>query len=619
VHVGSANDSIHRWFLASVRQFPWHSAGVVILSVLNSFADGLSISLLIPFLTMLFARNGAGPTANGTLGKLLLSLTEYAGPGRELSTVSCAIVALVALKAGFAYGQQRLSYWISGRISCDLRSRIHENLLKVDYQYISLNDNARLLNTLDGEAWRATEAISTFFGLFTSLCMAVVLSGILLLISWQLTLLVALLVGSVSALMLLFDRRLRAISAKSVELADDLYERAMEVFNAMRMTRAYGQEARAQLAYDEASARLFEISMRRVRSTCAGHATQEVLYAINFVVVIFASLRLELGGAVLIAYLALLHRLQPHVRAIDAARMQLAASSGSVRAVSRLLCLPHWSASAPTAPAPPRLEGAIRFERVSFAYLGKDQEPRTALDEVTFELPVGEMTAIVGWSGAGKSTILNLLFRFYDPASGSITLNGTPIDRFDLGWWRAQLAIAGQDADLIGGTIRDNIAYGRHSAVFEDVVAAAKLANVHDFVLSLPLGYETRVGSRGVLLSGGQRQRIGLARALLRRSGILLLDEATNSLDSMTESEILRALEVLRGQLTIVVIAHRLSTTRTADRVIALSGGRVVESGSPADLLRADGLYRQMVQLQELIQQRDEPRGAIESTVELAL
>ena len=179
-----------------------------------------------------------------------------------------------------------------------------------------------------------------------------------------------------------------------------------------------------------------------------------------------------------------------------------------------------------------------------------------------------------------------------------------PLDRLDLDWWRGQLAIAGQDAELIGGTIRDNIAYGKEGATFAEIVDAAKRASVHDFVSSLPLGYETRVGSRGVLLSGGQRQRIGLARALLRRKGILVLDEATNSLDSMTEAEILRSLEELRDQMTIIVIAHRLSTTRTADHVIALADGKVAEAGTPPELLRSGGLYCKMVQLQDLAELR---------------
>jgi subfamily B ATP-binding cassette protein MsbA len=331
---------------------------------------------------------------------------------------------------------------------------------------------------------------------------------------------------------------------------------------------------------------------------------RDVLYAVNFVIVIFVALALGIGGATMIAYLALLHRLQPHVRAIDEARMELVSLGGSIDTVAALLALAPWSPGAGREIQPDAVESGVRFDRVSFAYSGKDLEKRNALDEVSLEFPVGKMTAVVGWSGAGKTTLINLLFRFYDPSSGSITLNGVPLQQLDLDWWRSQLSIAGQDAELIGGTIRENIAYGKEGATFEEIVDAAKRASVHDFVSSLPLGYETRVGSRGVLLSGGQRQRIGLARALLRRQGILVLDEATNSLDSMTEAEVLRSLEELREQMTIIVIAHRLSTTRTADQVIALADGKVAEAGTPAELLRNSGLYSKMVQLQDLAELR---------------
>jgi ABC-type multidrug transport system fused ATPase/permease subunit len=299
--------------------------------------------------------------------------------------------------------------------------------------------------------------------------------------------------------------------------------------------------------------------------------------------------------------------------------MHLASVSASILAVSKLLRLSHWDPQGPGTVTRTQLKRAIRFEHVSFAYSGKNDEVRNAITDVTLEFPIGRVTGIVGWSGAGKSTLTNLLFRFYDPSKGTISVDGVPLPRLDLVWWRSQLAIAGQDAELVGGTIRDNIAYGKENATFEEIVEAAQRACIHDFILTLPQGYETQVGGRGALLSGGQRQRIGLARALVRRSAILVLDEATNSVDSMTEAEILRSLEELRGQMTIIVIAHRLSTTRTADHVIALAEGRVAEAGSPAELLRRKGLYAQMVQLQEQAHLRPEPLEILEKPVESLL
>jgi subfamily B ATP-binding cassette protein MsbA len=292
--------------------------------------------------------------------------------------------------------------------------------------------------------------------------------------------------------------------------------------------------------------------------------------------------------------------MQPHVKSVDETRTHLIALSGSIAAVTRLLDLEPWSAHANGTLRPEGLRDRVRFTDVSFSYEGKDAEQRNAIEHVSLDIPFGKTTAIVGSSGAGKTTLTNLLFRFHDPDDGQILVDGVPLDTMDLNWWRSQLAVAGQDADLVSGTLRDNIAYARPEASDAEIEEAAKAANIHDFIQSLPHGYQTQIGTRGLLLSGGQRQRIELARAMLSRGELLILDEATNALDSMTESEVLKALQDLHGQRTIIVIAHRLSTTRMADWVVVLAKGQVVESGKPVDLYQTDGIFRKMVQLQEL-------------------
>jgi subfamily B ATP-binding cassette protein MsbA len=606
------NGSPRRWFLRALRRYPGRSSALVILNILNSLADGLSISLLIPFLTLLFDKEAIAAVGNGLLGRTLVTISRYAGEGHELAAVSSLIVALVALRCAVGFVVGMISTWINASISKAIRLRVHENLLNVDFEFICLNDNGTLLNTLDAQTWAATEAITIYFGLFTSVCMAVVFASILVLISWQLTIVVALLVVLVSVVMLPFDKRLRSFGTSSLKASEELSERAVELFDAMRMIRVFGREASTQARYEAASRRMLDVTMRDHNLSSLAGAVQEVLYAINFVVVVFFAQWIGLGGATLIGYLALLHRLQPHVRDIDGARMHLASRSAAVLAVTKLLQLPRWSPQSDGL-RPGRLRTAIRFERVTFVHAGKDAEGRNALEDVTLELPIGKVTGVVGWSGAGKTTLINLLFRFHDPDRGSITVDGLPLRRVDLAWWRSQLSIAGQDAELLGGTIRENIAFGEESATFDDIVRAAKRASVHEFILTLPHGYETRIGGRGMLLSGGQRQRIGLARAFVRNSPILVLDEATNAVDAMTEAEILGALQDLRGRTTVIVIAHRLSTIRAADHIVALAAGRVVETGTPADLVRQHGLYAQMVELQELAHPRDAKLHVVQS------
>jgi subfamily B ATP-binding cassette protein MsbA len=600
------DNPVWQWFGRAVRRYPAWSAALVVLSIATSLADGLSISLLIPFLTTLFNGPAAAMAHTGRMGEVFALATRWAGPGNELAALSCLIVGLVALASILKYVESIIASWVSGQISSDFRSRIHGNLLHTEYEFLCVNDNGRLLYTLDTGTWSATEAITACFGLVTSICMVVVLTTVLVLISWKLSLLVTIMVLAVSALMAPFNRRARAIGVETTAAAEDLTERAVGLFDDMRMIRAFGRERDAQAGFDRASRRLFDISMRGERVTGAAGTLQEILYAVTSVTVVFAGLALGIGGATLVAFLALLHRLQPYVRAIDGARIHLAGLEASGRSVADLLDLKHWAVAAQKGAAPPQVKDAIRFDNVSYAYAGQDQERRNAIEAVTLEIPIGKVTAVVGWSGAGKSTLTNMLLRFYDPDEGSITVDGVPLTRLDLPWWRGRLAIAGQDAELFSGTIAENIGYGKEDATAQEIVEAARRASVHDFIMTLPHGYETRVGARGALLSGGQRQRIGLARAFIRKDAILILDEATNSLDSMTEDEILRAMEAMPGHVTVIVIAHRLSTTRMADRVAVLAEGRVVEAGTPQALYRQNGLYTRMVQLQELSLPRHE-------------
>jgi ABC transporter fused permease/ATP-binding protein len=245
----------------------------------------------------------------------------------------------------------------------------------------------------------------------------------------------------------------------------------------------------------------------------------------------------------------------------------------------------------------PRLQGCVEFQNVAFSY--PSRKDVTVLKNVSLTARAGERIALVGPSGAGKSTMVSLLLRFYDPDGGHILIDGKDARDYGLHELRGQTAIVPQDVLLFGGTIADNIAYGRPGASREEIVAAARQANAHDFITSFPDGYQTLVGERGIQLSGGQRQRVAIARAILRNPAILLLDEATSSLDSESESLVQQALEVLMAGRTSLIIAHRLATVRTADRIFVLKEGEIVESGTHAELLeRENGVYRNLSELQ---------------------
>jgi ATP-binding cassette, subfamily B, bacterial MsbA len=241
------------------------------------------------------------------------------------------------------------------------------------------------------------------------------------------------------------------------------------------------------------------------------------------------------------------------------------------------------------------LQHAIAFECVNFCYSPQD---KPAVQDISICIPKGKTTAFVGPSGAGKSTLISLLCRFFDPIDGDIYVDGCSLRQFDLDSWRSRIAIVSQDIYMFSTTIRENIAYGRLDATENEIIAAARLANAHEFITRLPYGYETRVGDRGMRISGGQRQRIALARAIVRNPEILILDEATNALDSIAENLIQEAIYQLSENRTVIVIAHRLSTIEQADQIIVLEDGRVIEQGNLQHLLKLNGLFTRLYHLQ---------------------
>ena len=294
-------------------------------------------------------------------------------------------------------------------------------------------------------------------------------------------------------------------------------------------------------------------------------------------------------------FVFVLYRLKPRIQGIDNLRLQLISLGAAVKDVHALLDPADKPYTRSGSVPHDGIEAGVRFERVTFRYAPGD---RPALDDVTLAFPAGRTTALVGPSGAGKSTVVKLLFRLYDPDDGAITVDGRPLPALDLADWRGRAAMVSQDVYLFDGTVGENVAYGREGATEAEVEAAARAAHADGFIRQLAAGYDTPVGDRGVRLSGGQRQRIALARAVVRDPDLLLLDEATNALDTVSEHVVQEALESFSRGRTTVVIAHRLSTIEKADHIVVLDGGRVAEEGTLADLVARGGIFAEMYRLQ---------------------
>jgi subfamily B ATP-binding cassette protein MsbA len=325
------------------------------------------------------------------------------------------------------------------------------------------------------------------------------------------------------------------------------------------------------------------------------HPVHEVLAAALLLMILFIAAPKAGDVSVLLVIAFVLYRVQPRIKAFDGARVRLAALSPSVEEVLSFLDTADKQYVASGSVTQLGLDHDIVFDRVCFQY---DPADDPALSEASFRILAGRTTAFVGPSGGGKSTVMKLLLRFHDPTDGTIIADGHPLPEFDLDFWRSQIALVSQDVYLFNATVRENIAYGRLDAGRDEIIEAARKADAHDFIERLPNKYDTVLGHHGLRLSGGQQQRISLARAIVRNPRILILDEATNALDSISEQWVQETLDKLRENRTVIMIAHRLSTIERADHIIVLETGQVRERGTLPELVKAGGLFARLYHLQ---------------------
>ncbi len=562
---------------------------VVVLGLASAALEGAGIGLIIPMLGII-AGSDESPGLSG-ISALFQQVGAELDKGDRLLVLAAAILALIALKNVLAFANTVLTNFIYGKASHSVRSSLANQLLRIGYPFFLQQNPGRLLNIISNESWRASDAIQTVLAAMVNASAAVILLAFLLLLSWQMTLLVALGLILVQVAHAVLSATLKGPSRNVTSFNSELAARMLHLVHAGRLIRVFGQEGREKAAFDSASD-----SVRRagfVLQTRQGGLPPltEVLHSALFLAAVVSAWFVGVSFPVIVAFVVLLYRLQPHVRALQMSWSQIQGWSGSLEEV-------RWLLDSSDKPKPPSgsepIEGlneGIAFNDVTFRYPASGSRA-VVLRSASFEIRGGCSTAIIGRSGAGKSTIVNLLCRFVEPDEGRILIDGVPLERIDPAQWRRQIAVASQDLELVDGTIFENITYGQ-SATLAEVERAAKLAEAHSFIEKLPEGYQTVVGYRGASLSAGQRQRIALARALVRDPAILILDEATNAVDGLSEAAIVETLKLRAGRRTTIVISHHRSTISFCDDVVVLGGGRVKSRASLADVasLSMDQLY----------------------------
>ena len=522
-----------------------------------------------------------------------------AGNGALLNLLAGGVLVLYVLKALFGYGHIYLMAWVSQKIIIDIRLELYDKTQKLSFRLLYKKRMGEFLSRITNDVATLQLILSTaivdliiqsitFFGII----------GFLFFLNWKLVLFVFAVLPFAVLVIHRASSKLRIVGSNIQEQLAQLAGIAQESLSSIRIVRAFATEQQEFDRFDEQSRKHFKALMHGTQIKGVLEGFVEVILMAALAIILWLggrdvlSGRITLGG--LMAFLMYLGLLVQPVRTIS--RVVGTLQQG-VAAADRIFSVLDESDEITLKDSPVSvggMRGEIIFENVWFAY----DESQWVLRDLSFKISRGEKVAVVGTTGAGKSTVADLILRFYDPTKGRILIDGVDLRDLDLPSYRRRIGVVPQDPALMKGSLAYNISYGCDGASFDDIRRAAVVADIDGYISSLPDGYDSEVGERGVTLSGGQRQRVAIARAVVRDPAILLMDEATSSLDSIVESQVQSAMNEATSGRTSIIIAHRLSTVRDADRIMVIDGGCLVESGSHDELVALRGHYYGLYALQ---------------------
>jgi subfamily B ATP-binding cassette protein MsbA len=519
------------------------------------------------------------------------------------TVVAYALVASTLLKGIFDYIGTYLVNYAGFGMMTDLRNALYNSILRRSAAFFQKHTTGTLVSTIINDIERVQYAMSSvlaeflqqfFTFLFTSVAV-IALGGKL---AWVLVLFIPVIIFSSRKI----GRQVRHTTRSGQDKLADIQNVLQETITGNRIVKAFSMEPWEIARFRQATKRFFSANMRSVAAAALSSPLMDIFGAIAIALLLLLG-RGQVSHGVMtlgtfVAFIASVFSLYNPVRKFALFNNNFQQALGGSSEIFKFMDTEDEIREKPDAKPIPPFSRGVRFENVCFSYENDGDEAREILTNINLEVKAGEILAIVGSSGAGKSTLVHLIPRFFDVTSGSILIDGRDVRDTTLASLRAQIGVVTQETVLFNDTLRNNIAYGQPSVSQKQVEAAARAALAHDFIMELPAGYDTIIGERGVRLSGGERQRIAIARAILKNAPILILDEATSALDSESESLVQSALQNLMTGRTVLVIAHRLSTVRRADRIVVIENGTIADIGAHEDLMKKLGTYRRLYDLQ---------------------
>ena len=607
-------------FMEMIRRYarPYYRnvAGSVVLNVFSAVFNIFSFTLIVPILNILFRLSDKVYTfipwdADTGLKEKLVNnaywfVSSYMAEHGALVTLlllAAFMIGMTLLKTACYFGSTAVMVPLRTGIVRDLRREIYSKILNLPLGFFSEERKGDIIARMSGDVSEVENSIAGSIDMLVKNPILIIFYiGTLVFISWKLTLFVLVFAPLMMWLMGVIGRNLKKRSTEAQALWSDTMSQVEETLGGLRVIKAF-------LAEKKMDARFAEVTGGYRRKIAHVNTRQALAHPVSeFLGTAMICIVLCFGGALIILdksfidaptfifYMVILYSVIQPIKDLSKAAYNIPKGLASMERIDRILKAPNNITEADGATELPSFGNEIVYDRVCFSY-----EPgREVLHDISFRIGKGRKIALVGASGGGKSTLVDLLPRFYDVSSGSITIDGHDVRDLTLRSLRSLMGNVNQDPILFNDTIFNNIAFGVEDASMEDVVAAAKIANAHDFIMEKEDGYQTNIGDRGVKLSGGQRQRISIARAILKNPPILILDEATAALDTESERSVQEALERLMNNRTTIAIAHRLSTVKDADEILVIEAGRIVERGTHDSLIALDGRYRKLYEMQAL-------------------